>query len=113
MATRGVRYGDDIERSMRALFESLSERDRRLYAATEADKLGHGGVASLASVLGCSERTIRRGALELGRLPQPPDGRVRKKGAAASVSSIRSPASTPTSSPCFATTPRATRRARA
>jgi hypothetical protein len=105
---RAVRSGDDIERSMRALFASLSERDRRLYAATEALKLGHGGIAYLASVLGCSERTIRRGILQLGRLPQPLDGRVRKKGAAASASSIPSPPSTPTSWPSSATTPPAT-----
>lgn len=110
---RAVRYGDDIERSMRVLFDSLSERDRRLYAATEARKLGHGGVAYLASVLGCSERTIRRGILDLDRLPSPPDGRVRKKGAAANAWSIPSPTSTPTSSPYSATTPPVTRCGRA
>jgi hypothetical protein len=106
---RAVRYSAEIERSMRALFDSLSERDRRLYAATEALKLGHGGIAYLASFLDCSERTIRRGVLQLGRLPQPPDGRVRKKGGAASASPMPSPPSTPTSWPSCATSPPAIR----
>ena len=93
---------------MRNLFLSLSERDRRLYAATEALKLGHGGVTYLAEVLGCSGRTIRRGIRELEALPQPPSGRIRKKGAAASGLSMPSPPSTPTSWPSCATSPLAT-----
>ena len=82
---RAARYAVEIERSMQALFASLSERDRRRYAATEALKLGHGGSCYLAALLGCSERTIRRGITELAGLPQPPDRRVRRKGGAASV----------------------------
>jgi hypothetical protein len=80
-----ARYGVEIARSMQALFASLSERDRRRYAATEALKLGHGGICYLAGLFGCSERTIRRGIAELARLPEPPDGRVRRKGGEASV----------------------------
>ena len=37
-------YSADIEQQMQAFYESLSEKDRRRYAAVEADKLGHGGV---------------------------------------------------------------------
>jgi len=79
---RCIRYRVEIERSMQALFTSLSERDRRRYAATEALKLGHGGICYLASLFGCSERTIRRGIQELAQLPEPHDGRVRRKGGA-------------------------------
>ena len=82
---RATRYSIEIERSMKALFDSLSERDRRLYAATEALKLGHGGICYLAGLLGCSERTIRRGVVELADLPAPPDGRIRRPGGVASV----------------------------
>jgi len=82
---RVVRYSVEVERSMQALFASLAERDRRRYAATEALKLGHGGICYLASLFGCSERTIRRGVAELAHLPQPPDGRVRRPGGEASV----------------------------
>jgi len=82
---RAVRHSVEIERSMQALFASLSERDRRRYAATEALKLGHGGICYLAALLGCSERTIRRGIAELAHLPEPPDGRVRRPGGEANV----------------------------
>jgi hypothetical protein len=36
-------YAADIEMKMKSLFESLSEKDRRRYAAIEVAKLGHGG----------------------------------------------------------------------
>ena len=37
-------YADDVEEKMRRFYAWLSEKDRRLYAAVEATKLGHGGV---------------------------------------------------------------------
>lgn len=77
-------YSPQVEEAMRTLFRSLSERQRRLYAAVEAVKLGRGGLAYLAEVLGCDPKTIRRGKRELTQ-PQsadsPPPGRSRKKGA--------------------------------
>lgn len=79
------RYSIEIERSMQALFASLSERDRRHYAATEAVKLVHGGICYLAALFGCSERTIRRGIAELAHLPECPDGRIRRPGGDASI----------------------------
>jgi hypothetical protein len=44
-AKEGVmqRYSAEIQRRMRVLFRTLSEKDRRRYAAVEACKLGHGG----------------------------------------------------------------------
>ena len=36
-------YSPEIEHSMRMFPDSLSEKDRRRYAAIEAAKLGHGG----------------------------------------------------------------------
>jgi hypothetical protein len=108
-----VRYSAEVERAMRALFDSLSERDRRLYAAAEALKLGHGGICYLAGLFGCSERTIRRGVADLADLPQTPDGRVRRKGGAGSAAWTPSLAWTTTSWPCCATSPPATPCARA
>jgi hypothetical protein len=61
----------------------LSEKDRRRYAAVEAEKLGHGGQEYIAAVLGCSERTIRQGRDDVEQLPEDEaEGRVRKKGRA-------------------------------
>jgi len=76
-------YDVAAERQMRAFFESLSEKDRRRYAAFEAARLGHGGVEYVAGVLGCDPKTVRRGRAELAALPADPAGdRVRKKGEA-------------------------------
>ena len=75
-------YSLEVEEAMHQLYCSLGERERRLYAAAEAIKLGRGGVAYLSRLLDCDEKTIRRGRRELSRQPQLPPGRSRKKGAA-------------------------------
>ena len=74
-------YAPSIEEAMRRLFESLRERERRLYAAAEAVKLGRGGLAYLAQLFGCDKKTIRRGLRELPQEPSLSPGRSRKKGA--------------------------------
>ena len=38
-------YSREVETQMSRFFDSLCERDRRRYAAVEASKLGHGGIA--------------------------------------------------------------------
>jgi hypothetical protein len=73
-------YGPEVEEQMLSFYGSLSERDRRRYAAVEASKLGHGGIAYVAGVLGCDPKTVRRGQAELLNPPDLPDERVRKKG---------------------------------
>ena len=66
---------------MRAFYESLSEKDRRRYAAVESEKLGHGGTEYVASLFGCDANTIRQGKTDVEQLPQDAAfGRVRKKG---------------------------------
>lgn len=66
---------------MRLLFESLSEKDRRRYAAVEAEKLGHGGAKYISELFGCDEATIRQGREDVQELPDDAaGGRVRKKG---------------------------------
>jgi hypothetical protein len=77
-------YSPEIEHSMRMFYDSLSEKDRRRYAAIEAAKLGHGGIESVATLLGCDPKTIRRGQQDLEHLPDDLGERVRKKGADAS-----------------------------
>jgi len=69
------------EERMRAFYQTLSEKDQRRFAAVEAFRLGHGGIRYVAGVLGCSERTIERGLIELDELPDDPAaGRVRRPG---------------------------------
>ena len=66
---------------MKAFYDSLSEKDRRRYAAVEAEKLGHGGVEYIAQVLDCDPKTIRQGSSDVEQLPEDEAaGRIRKKG---------------------------------
>jgi len=61
---------------------TLSEKDRRRFAAREAKRLGRGGVPYIADLLGCSCRTVERGLTELSGLSDDPAlGRVRRPGA--------------------------------
>ena len=74
-------YGKQVEVHMVNFYRSLSEKDRRRYAAVEAGKLGHGGVAYIARLFGCDPDTVRRGLADVEQLPEDAaEGRVRKKG---------------------------------
>ena len=74
-------YGPEIEQQLRQYYQSLSEKDRRRFAAVEAIKLGHGGIRYIAQVLGCDPHTVQEGMRELKQLPDDPAGhRVRKPG---------------------------------
>lgn len=74
-------YKAGVERQMVKLYDALSEKDRRRYAAVEALKLGHGGVQYIADLFGCDADTIRHGAQDIEQLPEDEAaGRVRKKG---------------------------------
>jgi hypothetical protein len=59
----------------------LDERQRRLYAGFESLKLGHGGDAYIASLLGMDPHTVARGRKELMSGEFTAGGRIRKKGA--------------------------------
>jgi hypothetical protein len=75
-------YHEDVQRKMRNVYDSLSEKDRRRYAAAEAIKLGYGGVAYIAGLFECSRESIDHGIEELDLLPNDPvGGRIRRQGA--------------------------------
>jgi hypothetical protein len=78
-------YSPEIEQSMKTMFNSLREKDRRRYAAVEAAKLDHGGIKYVAELLGCDPKTIWQGMVDLQNLPDVPPERCRKKGVAANV----------------------------
>jgi len=74
-------YAPEVEARMKAFFDSLSEKDRRRYAAVEVAKLGHGGADYISRVLGCHPQTIRQGSEDVDVLPEDEaEGRIRKKG---------------------------------
>jgi transposase len=69
-----------IGERFRALAPELSERGRRLWAASEARVLGRGGVAAVARASGISENTIRKGIREIDAGERLDEGRVRRRG---------------------------------
>ena len=70
------------ETRLRDFARTLSEKDRRRFAAIEAVQRGYGGIVYIAGVLGCSTKTIERGIKELDHLQDDPAaGRVRRPGA--------------------------------
>ncbi len=64
----------------RALAPELSERSRRIWAASEARVLGRGGVAAVSRASGISENTIRKGIREIAAGERLEPGRVRQRG---------------------------------
>jgi len=83
-------YEKSHEGEMRIYFHSLPEDHRRRYAAVEARKIGFGGVAYIAELLGISRQTIYAGMRELDEMgkddpdhPRRPSGgeeRIRRPG---------------------------------
>ncbi len=80
-----AKYPLVVEQAMQFTFCSLNERQRRLYAAVEALKLGRGGVTYMSQLFDCDRKTIQRGLQELQQpCPFPPD-QARKKGGVAAL----------------------------
>lgn len=73
-------YTEEHEQEMTSLYDSLSEKDRRRYAAVEAKKLGHGGIKYICALFGCDDKTVRKGMLELQDEDSLNQAGVRKPG---------------------------------
>ena len=72
-----------LKERFEALSPLLDERMKRLFAATEANLIGFGGVSQVAQELGISRRTIQEGQKELkeGAQASEQKNRIRRKGA--------------------------------
>ncbi len=68
----------------------LNERQWRLYVATEAKRIGPGGISQVAREAGVTRKTIRQGLgeLEAGALYQPGE-RIRKQGGGRKKNTIK------------------------
>ena len=76
-----IPYPEEVERTMKQFYDSLSEKDRRRYAGVEALRYGHGGRTYISRVLNCSRRTVSKGAKEISGLPQKEvENRIRRPG---------------------------------
>ncbi len=66
---------------MNLLMSRMDEQQRRWYAATEAEKIGHGGDVQISQITGLHVDTIRRGRTEMDQeLEGRPDNHVRLPG---------------------------------
>ena len=75
----GVTNAPGLREKVARLWPHLNERARRLFAASEAQQLGRGGVSTVSRACGLSRVTITKGLHELDEAPLPP-GRVRRPG---------------------------------
>lgn len=73
-------YGQEIEGQMKNLYQSLSEKDQRRYAAIEAKKLGYGGTSYICRLFGCDPSSVKHGSSELETPLTSGDKRIRKPG---------------------------------
>ncbi len=71
---------DPIRKRFTSLSPHLSERERRLFAATEARAAGYGGIAAASAATGVAVSTIGRGLKELSDLDTLALDRVRRPG---------------------------------
>ncbi len=69
-----------LRRQYVLLRPSLDERGRRLFAATQAQALGHGGIATVARATGIAPSTIGRGLKEIAAGVPPSGPRLRQPG---------------------------------
>ena len=70
------KYDTETEQNMKSVFKTLNEKQKRLYAATEAKKLGHGGNKYISELLSISPKTIYTGQQELKQLEKDPDSNI-------------------------------------
>ncbi|MDJ0691965.1 MAG: hypothetical protein QNJ41_26135 [Xenococcaceae cyanobacterium MO_188.B32] len=73
-------YPPEIEEIMLLFYQSLSEKERRRYAAIEALKIGYGGISYAVRLFGANSRTIKRGIEDLKSAELMNQSRIRVKG---------------------------------
>lgn len=73
-------YPAEIEAQMQRYYRSLSEKDRRRYAAIEAVKLGYRGQAYIQRLFKCHHETLALGLAELEDQTVLEQERIRQPG---------------------------------
>src|SRR5271169_1191880 len=89
---------DAVRQRFSRISGALNERLRRLFAATEAEVLGYGGVSLVARATGVSRRAITEGLKELSQQKVSREAasaqfRIRRKGGGRKRTSTRIPPS--------------------
>ena len=69
-----------VKRKYEAIADCLTEKGRRLWAASEAISYGYGGASLVAQAMKMSRTTIHQGMKEIREPPRATVGKLRKKG---------------------------------
>src|ERR1700733_9574302 len=69
-----------VRRKYDAIADCLTEKGRRLWAASEAISLGYGGASLVSKAIVMSRTTIHQGMSEIREPPESTRGRLRKEG---------------------------------
>ena len=72
---------DRLRTRFQAMWPRLDEKGRRLWAASEAEAIGRGGIKAVHGVTGMSRSVISQGIHELAGVRPVPEGRIRRRGA--------------------------------
>ena len=54
-----------LHQQINLIMSQMNARQRRLFAAFQAQQLGYGGITRMAEISGLDRKTIRKGILEL------------------------------------------------
>lgn len=82
-------YPPTVEQQMKQFYHSLSEKERRRYAAIEAVKLGWGGITYISQLLECDYYTIRFGIEELDDPSAMSLKGIRRSGGGTEISMVK------------------------
>ena len=82
---------EQIAEKYRKLLPVMTERSRRIWAATEAHALGRGGVSAVSRATGINRNTIMRGLTELSSPQTLSPERVRRPGGGRKPASVVDP----------------------
>jgi hypothetical protein len=77
------KYPEEIEKQMKRYYQTLSEKDRRRYAAIEAIKLEYGNRSYICELFCCDYKTVAKGIKELRNEKILLQQRVRQEGGGA------------------------------
>lgn len=73
-------YTEEVREYMLLMYNSLTEKSQRHYAAIEAIKLGHGGIGYVSELFSVHRDTVSLGIEELKNNRMPPSDRIRRSG---------------------------------
>jgi hypothetical protein len=78
--TFNKKYDKEAETMMKNFYRSLSEKDKRRYAAVEIKKLGYGGQSYICGLFHCNHKNIERAVEELEDKELLKESQVRQPG---------------------------------